>query len=191
MFSSTEVVRLAHQGGYTLLVLTDYDHTGGLAKARAEVDTLDLLFISGMGTSVTWRGRTIHAADLDFDEYNEILQSLPAEVREDRLKQLETIAVKLEKKGVTGAYEGTLALAANREMAGYTYIAEFLIRADHVKSRQQAFTKHLSDDKSCPARYEWAILGDCVATITGAGSMVIIAHPMCYELSATAKRNPF
>lgn len=191
MLSPTEVVRLARQNGCTLLALTDHDHTGGLAEARAEANTLGLSFVNGVEISVTWRGRTIHVVGLDFDEHNETLQSLLAEVRKGRLKRLEAIAAKLEKKGITGTYEGALALAANKEMASRTHIAEFLIREGHVKNKQQAFTKYLGDGKSCSVKHEWATLEDCVAAITGAGGMAIIAHPMRYELSATAKRNLF
>lgn len=96
--SPTEVVRLARQNGCTLLALTDHDHTGGLAEARAEADTLGLPFVNGVEISVTWRGRTIHIVGLDFDEHNEALQNLLAEVRKGRLKRLEAIAAKLEKK---------------------------------------------------------------------------------------------
>ena len=124
MLSPTEVVRLARQNGCTLLALTDHDHTGGLAEARAEADTLGLPFVNGVEISVTWRGRTIHVVGLDFDEHNEALQNLLAEVRKGRLKRLEAIAAKLEKKGITGAYEGALALAANKEMASRTHIAD-------------------------------------------------------------------
>lgn len=191
MLSPTEVVRLALQNGCTLLALTDHDHTGGLAEARAEADTLGLPFVNGVEISVTWCGRTIHIVGLDFDEHNEALQNLLAEVRKGRLKRLEAIAAKLEKKGITGSYEGALALAANKEMASRTHIAEFLIREGHVKNKQQAFTKYLGDGKSCSVRHEWATLEDCVVAITGAGGMAIIAHPMRYELSATAKRNLF
>ncbi|HRM22099.1 MAG TPA: PHP domain-containing protein, partial [Neisseria sp.] len=37
MLPPREVVRLAHANGCTLLALTDHDHTGGLAEARAAI----------------------------------------------------------------------------------------------------------------------------------------------------------
>ena len=153
MLSPAEVVRLAHQNGCTLLALTDHDHTGGIAEARAEADKLGLRFVNGVEISVTWRGRTIHVVGLDFDEQNENLQNLLAQVRQGRLKRLEAIAAKLEKKGIGGAYDGALALAANKEMVSRTHVAEFLIRAGHVKNKQQAFTKYLGDGKSCAVRH--------------------------------------
>lgn len=178
MLSPAEVVRLAHQNGCTLLALTDHDHTGGIAEARAEADKLGLRFVNGVEISVTWRGRTIHVVGLDFDEQDENLQNLLAQVRQGRLKRLEAIAAKLEKKGIGGAYDGALALAANKEMVSRTHIAEFLIQAGHVKNKQQAFTKYLGNGKSCAVRHEWATLEDCVSAVNGAGGMAVIAHPI-------------
>ncbi|QEY23709.1 PHP domain-containing protein [Neisseria animalis] len=186
-----EVVRLAKSNGCTLLSLTDHDHTGGLAEARAEAERLGLAFVNGVEVSVTWRGRTVHIVGLDFDEHNESLQNLLVRVRQGRLQRLENIATKLAKKGINGAYEGALALAANLEMASRTHIAEFLIQEGHVRNKQQAFTKYLGDGKSCSVKHEWADLAECVAAITAAGGIAVIAHPMRYDLSATAKRNLF
>ncbi|WP_373817137.1 phosphatase, partial [Neisseria dentiae] len=141
--------------------------------------------------SVTWRKRTVHIVGLDFDDGNEDLQNLLAEVRKGRLKRLEAIAAKLEKKGISGAYEGALALAANPEMVSRTHVAEFLIHAGHVRNKQQAFTKYLGDGKPASVQHEWAGLAEAVAAVNGAGGLAVIAHPMRYGFSATAKRNLF
>ncbi|MCQ9326284.1 PHP domain-containing protein [Neisseria dentiae] len=191
LLSPAEVVRLAHANGCTLLALTDHDHTGGLAEARAEAQKCGIRLINGVEISVTWRKRTVHIVGLDFDDGNEDLQNLLAEVRKGRLKRLEAIAAKLEKKGISGAYEGALALAANPEMVSRTHVAEFLINAGHVRNKQQAFTKYLGDGKPVSVPHEWADLAAAVAAIRGAGGLAVIAHPMRYGFSATAKRNLF
>ena len=103
MLPPREVVRLAHANGCTLLALTDHDHTGGLAEARAEAAALGMGFVNGVEISVTWRHRSVHIVGLDFDVENEALQSLLAQVRQGRLKRLAAIAEKLEKKGIVGA----------------------------------------------------------------------------------------
>ena len=191
MLPPREVVRLAHTNGCTLLALTDHDHTGGLAEARAEAAALGMGFVNGVEISVTWRHRSVHIVGLDFDVENEALQSLLAQVRQGRLKRLAAIAEKLEKKGIVGAYEGALALAANPEMVSRTHIADYLIQAGHVRNKAQAFSKYLGDGKSASVAHEWASLEDCVAAIKGAGGLAVIAHPMRYGFSATAKRNLF
>lgn len=191
LLSPAEIVRLARANGCTLLALTDHDHTGGLAEARAEAQKCGIRLINGVEISVTWRKRTVHIVGLDFDDNHENLQNLLAQVREGRLKRLEAIAAKLEKKGISGAYEGALALAANPEMVSRTHIAEFLINAGHVRNKQQAFAKYLGDGKPASVAHEWADLAGAVAAVNGAGGLAVIAHPMRYGFSATAKRNLF
>ena len=189
--SPAEVVRLAHANGCTVLALTDHDHTGGLAQARAEAAQCGIRLINGVEISVTWRGRSVHIVGLDFDEDNPALQTLLAQVRKGRLERLAAIAAKLEKKGIGGAYEGALALAANPEMVSRTHLAEFLIQNGYVRNKQQAFTKYLGDGKPASVAHQWAALADAVAAIRGAGGLAVIAHPMRYGFSATAKRNLF
>lgn len=189
--SPAEVVRLAHANGCTMLALTDHDHTGGLSEARSEAEKLGIRLINGVEVSVTWRGRTIHIVGLDFDASDEPLQALLAEVRRGRMERLAAIAAKLGKRGIEGAYEGALALAANPEMVSRTHIAEFLINQGHVRNKQQAFGKYLGDGKPAAVAHQWADLESCVSAIIGAGGIAAIAHPMRYQLSATAKRNLF
>lgn len=189
--SPSAVVQLAHQNACTLLALTDHDHTGGLAEAREAAHDLGVRLINGVEISVTWRKRTIHIVGLDFDEHNLPLQTLLNHVRQGRLSRLAAIAAKLEKKGIMGAYDGALALAANPEMVSRTHIADFLIQQGYVNKKQQAFNKYLGEGKVASVAHEWASLADCVAAIRGAGGLAVIAHPMRYDLSATAKRHLF
>ena len=189
--SPAEVVRLAHRNGCTLLALTDHDHTGGLAEARAEAQALGMCFVNGVEISVTWRHRSVHIVGLDFDETNQTLQNLLAEVRKGRLNRLAAIAEKLQKKGIGGAYEGALALAANPEMVSRTHLAEYLISGGHVRNKAQAFSKYLGEGKCASVAHQWASLPEAVAAIRAAGGHAVVAHPIRYDFSATAKRNLF
>lgn len=183
-----EVVRLAHANGCTLLALTDHDHTGGLAAARTEAGRLGIRLINGVEISVTWRGQTVHIVGLDFDDTHPGLQNLLRQVRAGRLERFRRIAAKLEQLGFDGACEGALALAANPEMAGRTHLAQWLLAHGHVRNRQQAFTKYLGDGKRAAVAHEWATLEAAVSAVTAASGIAVIAHPMRYALSATAKR---
>lgn len=189
--SPEAVVTLAHQNGCTLLALTDHDHTGGLDLARTTARTLGITLINGVEISVTWRHRTIHIVGLDFDADNEPLQALLASVRSGRLARLQAIADKLAKKGIANAYEGALAYAVNPAMASRTHVAEFLIAQGHVRNKAQAFSKYLGDGKVASVRHQWATLEAAVHAIINAGGLAVIAHPMRYDLSATAKRHLF
>lgn len=191
MLSPAEVVTKARADGCNLLALTDHDHTGGLAAARAQANALGMTFVNGVEISVTWRGRTIHIVGLDFDEHDNGLQQLLAQVRQGRLARFRAIADKLAQKGIAGAYEGALAYAAHPEMASRTHLAQFLVDKGYVRHKAAAFKRYLGDGKCASVRHEWADLGDTVRAIRAADGIAVIAHPMRYGLSATAKRNLF
>lgn len=183
-----QVVALAAQNGCTTLALTDHDHTGGIAPARAAAQAHGIRIISGVEISVTWHGRTLHIVGLDFDETDAALQNLLSRVRSGRIDRMRQMAEKLAKKGIAGAFEGAMSLAANPEMVSRTHLAEFLVQTGHARTKQQAFTRHIGEGKSAHVRHQWADLDETVAAICGAGGIAVIAHPMRYGLSATAKR---
>lgn len=183
-----QVAALAAQNGCTLLALTDHDHTGGLAAARAAAAQHGIRFVSGVEISVSWHGRTLHIVGLDFDEHNPTLQNLLARVRSGRVERMRAMADKLAAKGIGGAFEGAMALAANPDMVSRTHLAEFLVAQGHVRNKQQAFTRYIGEGKPAYIRHRWADLDETVAALCGAGGLAVIAHPMRYGLSATAKR---
>lgn len=189
--SPAEVVALAQCNGCTLLALTDHDHTGGLAEARRAACATGLRLINGVEISVTWRQRTIHIVGLDFDDSDPTLQDLLARVRQGRRARLRAIADKLARQGIPNAYEGALARAANPDMVSRTHLAEFLIHGGHVRNKAQAFSKYLGDGKPASVPHTWASLDEAVAAIRAANGLAVIAHPIRYGFSATAKRHLF
>lgn len=190
--SPEEVVHLAAQNGCQMLAITDHDHTGGIAPAREAAQKCGIRLISGVEISVTWRGTTIHMVGLDFDEHDENLQTLLAKTRHGRIDRVAQMAEKLAKKGISGAFDGAMKLAAaNPEMVSRTHLADFLLEQGHVRTKQQAFTKYLGEGKCAFVRHEWADFQAAVAAILGAGGIAVIAHPMRYDLSATGRRNLF
>ncbi len=184
----TDVVQLAYDNGCRVLSLTDHDHLGGLAEARAKANQLGMTFINGVEASVTWQGKVVHIVGLNFDANNLDLDNNLKQVRSGRQERLARISEKLAKQGIEGVYEGALAKAGNPEMVGRAHIARFLLEQGLVRNMQQAFKKYLGDGKSAYVKHEWASLADVVTWITAAGGDAIIAHPARYEMSATKMR---
>lgn len=189
--SADAVVELAYQNGCQMLALTDHDHTGGVSLALSRALDLGIQFITGVEISVTWRKRTIHIVGLQIDISNEPFQQLLKENRSGRLERLKLIAAKLAKKGIPDAYFGALAYASNPEMVSRTHIADFLVEKEYVRNKAQAFKKYLGEGKCAHVSHQWAGLGEAVAAIRSAGGIAVLAHPMRYELSATARRSLF
>lgn len=187
--SPSQVVQLAAQNGCQMLALTDHDHTGGLNEARQAAQVYGLHFINGVEISVTWRQRTIHMVGLDFDEDNLALQNLLQNVRTGRMARLQKITDKLAKLGIAGAFDAAMAKANNPEMVSRTHLADFLVEKGLVRNKQQAFKKFLGEGKAAYVAHEWASLADAVQAVVAANGLAVIAHPMRYEFSATARRN--
>lgn len=184
-----EVAALAAANGCRLLALTDHDCTDGLKQARAAAEAHGIRFISGVEISATWRERTVHIVGLDFDEADAPLQTLLAQIRQGRTERLHRIAEKLTQKGIHGAAEGALSLAANPEMVSRTHLAEWLVRQGHARNPHQAFAKYLGEGKAAAVAHRWADFAEAVAAINRAGGIAVLAHPMRYKFSATARRN--
>lgn len=187
----TQLVELAAANGCTMLALTDHDHTGGIAQARAAAQQYGLRLISGVEVSVTWRGRTLHIVGLDFDETHAGLQTLLARLRSGRIERVREMADKLAKKGMEGVFDGAMALAANPEMVSRTHVAEFMLAQGWIRNKQQAFSRYIGEGKCAYVRHDWADLAETVDAIKAAGGLAVVAHPMRYDMSATARRNLF
>ncbi|MDO5686192.1 MAG: PHP domain-containing protein [Neisseria sp.] len=188
-FPPSEVVRLAHANGATMLSLTDHDHIGGLAEAHLAAQDHGVNLINGVEISVTWRARTVHIVGLNFDRHHAGLPEKLAQIRSGRLTRLQKIAERLAKKAkIDGVYEGALALAENPDTVSRTHIAQFLCQNGHVADKDEAFKKWLGDGKPACVKHEWATLAEAVAMIHTAGGVAVIAHPARYRLSATAMR---
>lgn len=188
VLAPSEVIARAHENGANLVALTDHDHTGGVAEAQAKAQELGITCVTGAELSVTWRHQCVHIVGLNFDLHDETMQKNLLAVRQGRQERLARMSEKLEKKGITGVYEGALALAPNPEMVGRAHIARYLLQTGHVKNMQQAFKKYLGEGKPGYVSHEWAELSDAVGWITGAGGIAVIAHPGRYSISATAMR---
>lgn len=189
--SPTEVVKQAAKNGCTLLALTDHDHTGGLFQARETARLLGIRFINGVEISVTWRGRNIHLVGLDFDEDCVVLQDLLHTLRQGRIERLQKMSDKLHKLGIVGAFDGAMARATNPEMVSRTHLADFLVEEGQARNKQQAFKKFLGEGKSAYVAHEWTSLKTAIDAIKAANGLAVIAHPMRYDISATARRNLF
>lgn len=189
--SPSEVVQLATQNGCQMLALTDHDNTDGLNEAHQAAERCGIRLIDGVEISVTWRSRTIHIVGLDIEKNNETLQKLLQNVRTGRVARLQKIADKLNKLGINGAFDGAMARVHNPEMVSRTHLADFLVENGWARNKQQAFKKFLGEGKAAYVAHEWANLADAIQAIIAANGLAVIAHPMRYQLSATARRNLF
>ena len=76
-------------------------------------------------------------------------------------------------------------------MVSRTHMAQWLVQQGLVRNKQAAFTQFLGEGKCAAVRHQWTELADAVAAVRAAGGLAVIAHPMRYDMSATARRQLF
>ena len=183
-----ELVARAAGRGVAVLALTDHDHTGGLAAARAAAQCHGINLIDGVEISVTWQGQTIHVVGLGIDPANADLRAGLAVTRGGRGARAEKIIAAFDQLGIAGSKEGAQEFADNPELMSRTHFARFLVKRGIVKDMKSAFKRFLGGGQPCFVPHQWASLRDAVAWIRGSGGAAVIAHPGRYSLDGAQMR---
>ena len=182
--SPTELVKRAAENDVTNLAVTDHDTTDGLAEAKICATELNINLINGIEISTQWEKQCLHIVGLNIDPTHEDLQKIIHEAKSMRQERAEKIALKLEKKGVSGAMD----FVRNSPIEGMitrSHFAHFLVSQFHVSTLQEAFDRYLGDGKSAYVSTTWNPLESSVQAIRAAGGVPVVAHPLRYKLTAT------
>ncbi len=183
----SELIRHAIEQNVSYLALTDHDNTAGLDEALSLASQSDLKLIPGIEISVTWNKQTVHILGLCIDASNAVLQDGLVELMEYRDWRAQEIARRLEKSGISGAYDGADQYRSGR-IFSRTHFARFLVDAGYAKSIRDVFKHYLVPNKPGHVPGKWATLEDCLSWIKLAGGLAVIAHPARYGFTATRLR---
>ncbi len=186
-FSPSELVRHAVAQKVSFLALTDHDNTSGLNEALSAASDYDLSLIPGIEISVTWSKQTVHILGLCIDSSNKILQTGLLNLMEYRDWRATEIARRLDKAGISGAFEGANKYRSGR-IFSRTHFARFLVETGQAKSIRDVFKHFLVPNKPGHVPGKWATLEDCLSWIKLAGGIAVIAHPVRYGFTATRLR---
>jgi len=186
------LVHRAHARGIELLALTDHDTLEGLDDARTTADSLGVRLVNGIELSCLWGGATIHVLGYAFRQDAVALQRAIAELHQGRWQRAETIAQRLEAKGMPGALDGARAIQQELGDSGNAparpHFADFLVRAGHVRDRAEAFRKWLGSGKLGDVKQHWPTLEQTVTTLRDAGAWISLAHPWQYDFTRSKRR---
>ena len=185
--SPADVVLRAKQQGVTAIALTDHDTVNGLAEAAEVATANQIRFIPGIEISTTWERKCFHIVGLNIDPDNAKLTAGINDLQSLRIERAKNIALKLEKKRISGAYEGVIKLA-NGGMITRSHFAQFLLASQYVSTLQEAFDRYLGDGKPAFQSTVWADLGLAIDWINQAGGVAVVAHPLRYKMTATWMR---
>lgn len=184
MLSPEDLVDRAALMGVTTLALTDHDTLDGIAAARAQAKQHGMQIISGIEFSSVWKGVGIHIVGLGFDEHHPVILEAVANQEARRQQRAETIAQRLEKKGIEGIWEKTLSIA-NGAQVGRPHFAQALIELGKVSNMAQAFKKYLGAGKPGDVKMLWPEMHEVISWVEQSGGVAVIAHPDKYKLTGS------
>jgi 3',5'-nucleoside bisphosphate phosphatase len=172
-----ELVRKALDAGLDVVALTDHDTFDGLDEAAAEGERLGLRVVRGMELSCSRQGSSVHVLAYGADPANPGLAAEMARVRDGRLGRLAGVLKKLAELGVPVSEAEVMAQVGNSPSVGRPHIADALIKAGHVRDRQEAFDRFLADGGPAHVHRYTIEVDRGVDLVHEAGGLAVIAHP--------------
>jgi predicted metal-dependent phosphoesterase TrpH len=172
-----ELVRKAREAALDVVALTDHDTFDGLDEAAAEGERVGIVVVRGMELSCSRRGSSVHVLAYGADPGSPSLAAEMARVRDGRLGRLAGVLAKLAALGVPVSEAEVMSQVGTSPSVGRPHIADALIKAGHVRDRQEAFDRFLADGGPAHvARYTIEV-NRGIDLVHEAGGLAVIAHP--------------
>jgi predicted metal-dependent phosphoesterase TrpH len=182
--SPAELVAHAHERGVVQLGITDHDTIAGLVEAIDAGDRLGLQIVPGVEISVRGPSGSMHLLGYFDDPRPEPLATRIEEIAAFRANRNRLIVERLVELGVPVEWEDVERRAKGQ--VGRPHIAEALVAAGHVATKQEAFDRYLA--AGMPGYVEAGSLGPCEAVelIVRSGGAPVLAHPYSLKLDPDA-----
>jgi len=177
-FTPFSLVARAASAGIVTLSVTDHDTTAGLDEARTAVSFLGLTLVTGIEITAVEDGRDVHVLGYFFDDANAELAEFLGRQRADRVRRVEEIAARLSSLGYPIDARGLLEDGIHRGRSiGRPHIADALIAAGHVRTRDEAFARFLENGRPAYVPRCGDSAADVIAILHTAGGLASLAHP--------------
>lgn len=167
----------ARAAGLSIISITDHDTTAGIDAARAAAREAGIELIPGIEVTAVESGRDTHVLGYFVDTSSAALQAFLERQRADRLRRVAEMRDRLSALGCPIEASDILEDAKRGRSVGRPQIANALLAAGHVQTRDEAFDRFL--DASGPAYVArmGAPAAAVVKLIHDAGGIASLAHP--------------
>jgi 3',5'-nucleoside bisphosphate phosphatase len=172
-----ELVHKAQVARLDVVALTDHDTFDGLDEAAAAGERLGVRVVRGMELSCSRQGNSVHVLAYGADPASPDLSAEMARVRDGRLGRLGGVLAKLAALGVPVSESEVMAQVGSSPSVGRPHIADALIKAGHVRDRQEAFDRFLADGGPAHVPRYTIEVERGIDLVHQAGGLAVIAHP--------------
>lgn len=174
-----DLVARAAQARLSTISVTDHDTVAGYAEARDAAERLSLTLVPGIEITAIEDGRDVHLLGYYFDPGSAPLAEFLQQQRRNRIVRAEQISERLRQLGYAIDTRRLLDQAERLtgRSIGRPQVADALVEAGHVRTRDEAFERFLGAGRP-------AFIARCgeppehvVEIVRGAGGIVSLAHP--------------
>lgn len=172
-----DLVRNARAAGIDVLAITDHDTTVGWDEAARVARETGVRLVRGIEVSTRFAGHGVHLlAYLPDPTHPELVAELDR-VLDGRDNRLPGILARLAELGIHLAAQDVRRLAGDAAALGRPHVADALVEAGVVASRDQAFAELLGPGGPAYVDRYAADLVTMLRTVADAGGVSVIAHP--------------
>ena len=175
--SPSELVLQARAAGLSIFSITDHDTTAGADAAAAPARDAGLELVPGIEITAVADGLDMHVLGYFIDTAAPRLREFLARQRADRLRRVHEMGARLASLGAPVEVAPIAAEAARGRSVGRPQIADALLAAGHVASRNEAFDRYLEAGGPAFVPRQGTRPEDVIALIHDAGGLASIAHP--------------
>ena len=175
--SPSELMRAAADARLDVVALADHDTTAGWQEATDAADGLGLVCVPAIEISTIWQGADVHLLAYWPDAGDEDLQRMLAAIRAGRRTRVPHMLAGLATHGVVISEADVRAAAGDAASLGRPHVADALVAAGVVATRQEAFDVWLGDGMPGHAPKPAPPLDVAIRTVRAAGGVGVLAHP--------------
>lgn len=174
----------ACEAGVELLAITDHDTLAGTSSLLGSrgIQQGKTRLIAGVEFSSYWEKTGVHIVALNIDPAHNAMVRAVEHQQSQRMERARTIADKLAKRGVSGAFEAALAHSKGAAPCR-PHFAQVLIERGEVSGFGEAFDKYLGNRRMRGLNVNWPDYCEVVGWIREAGGVAVLAHPEAYGLT--------
>ena len=169
-------MRAAATAGLDVVGLSDHDTMAGVAEAAREAAALGLELVPGIEVSCRVHGMSVHLLALWVDPDDREISAMLERTRTARIDRAKEMVARLG-RDYPLEWEAVSARAAAADTVGRPHIADALVDAGVVETRDLAFADMLARDSVYYVPHYAPKAADAVAQVRASGAVPVLAHP--------------
>lgn len=176
--TASEIVQGAVQGRLDAIAISDHDTTASVGPATEAARGQNLQVIPAAELSSTHGDRELHILGYFIDRESAALREYEARALSLRSERMQAMIDRLRSEGMAIDMKAVLEAAGpHRHMLARPHLARAIIKAGHATSMNDAFDRHIGDERPAfvPTRLQRP--DEAVAVILASGGIPVWAHP--------------